>query len=295
MLTGVVFCFLTAFAQSCSYLLSRSYLTRHAGPYAMTIYSQLFLAILAVATLFALNGQYAFPLTAENLASLTAATMLIYSSQLLYFLCATEIEASRLSALTGLKLIVLAFLCHWILCDDISAMRWIAVVLCTLSAVGMNFAGCRISIRGTILLILLMFVNATADIVISHLIQSVEGGNIAVRAMAAAGMAYLLLGIVSLPSLLFIPRSFVRFRDSIPYSLVWFGATISLYLCFGMVHVLFVNIIVSSRGIISVLLGALISCWGYKELEPTVSRRAWLRRLIMAGLMVLAMTLYSIN
>ena len=130
MITGAFFCLLTAFLQSCSYLLSRAYLCRHAGAYSLSIYSQLFMGGLAIALLIALNGQYRFPLTCVNLALLAATAGLIYGSQLLYFLCAAEIEASRLSALTGLKLIVLAFLCHWILQTVISALRWAAVVLC---------------------------------------------------------------------------------------------------------------------------------------------------------------------
>ena len=53
------------------------------------------------------------------------------------------------------------------------------------------------------------------------------------------------------------------------------------------------NIIQASRGIFSVLLGLWLLHLGFKDLEPRVDRKAWMRRFLMAIVMIVAMFLYS--
>ena len=60
-----------------------------------------------------------------------------------------------------------------------------------------------------------------------------------------------------------------------------------------MIGVVFGNIIQASRGIISVALGAVLLHYGFDRLEPRVGRKAWIRRFLMAVVMVAAMCLYT--
>ena len=54
------------------------------------------------------------------------------------------------------------------------------------------------------------------------------------------------------------------------------------------------SILQAARGVISVVIGAILLKMGLKEYEPRVGVFAWIRRLIMALLMAGAMAVYAI-
>ena len=100
---------------------------------------------------------------------------------------------------------------------------------------------------------------------------------------------------ITLPLLGFTRRSTRLMMDALPCGLCYFAAMIFLFIGFSLVDVVFANIIVSSRGIMSVLIGALVSHWGMRHVEPAVRSHVWKRRLVMSVLMVAAMALYSFS
>ena len=55
------------------------------------------------------------------------------------------------------------------------------------------------------------------------------------------------------------------------------------------------TIVQSSRGLISVLLGAALLGTGWDKLESRVGAAVWMRRAVMALLMVAAITLYAVG
>ena len=65
--------------------------------------------------------------------------------------------------------------------------------------------------------------------------------------------------------------------------------------CFALVAPVFGNVILASRGIFSVLLGALLAVIGIRGVDANISKKQWIRRAIAALLMVLAIGIYSFS
>ena len=68
-----------------------------------------------------------------------------------------------------------------------------------------------------------------------------------------------------------------------------------LYISFGLIGVVFGSIIQAGRGIFSILLGIVLLRAGVEKNEPDVSGKIWLRRSVMAILMLSAMILYTLS
>ena len=69
----------------------------------------------------------------------------------------------------------------------------------------------------------------------------------------------------------------------------------ALYICFGQIGVVFGNILQSTRGFMSVVLGAMLAHLGWHELEQRVDRATLLKRMAAAALMTAAIALYAID
>ena len=68
-----------------------------------------------------------------------------------------------------------------------------------------------------------------------------------------------------------------------------------LYICFGLIGVVFGNIVQSTRGLFSIVIGASLAHAGWHGLETQVDRRTLTRRLLAAALMTAAIALYVID
>jgi hypothetical protein len=79
------------------------------------------------------------------------------------------------------------------------------------------------------------------------------------------------------------------------YAGAWLGSMAGLYCCFGLVGVVFGNILQATRGPMSVALGAVLAHLGWHELEQRVDRGTFLRRLAAAAFMTAAIAVYVID
>ena len=75
-------------------------------------------------------------------------------------------------------------------------------------------------------------------------------------------------------------------RDS--YAVTWLAAMAGLYNCFAFTGAVLGNVIQSTRGIMSVVVGAALAHLGWHELEQRVDRLTLLRRVAAAVLMTAA-------
>ena len=155
---------------------------------------------------------------------------------------------------------------------------------------GVSLMGCVLPLY--LLLTLLSY--AAADLVETRMIQLLPGDRLFLNSIAVTGVAFTALGAVSSLAFFRIKCSRACLIDAVPYAVAWYLAMIFLFASFGAIGVLFGNIIQASRGLISVLLGVLLLKAGLDQLEPRVGAKAWIRRTIMAVLMLAAMTLYSL-
>jgi len=81
-------------------------------------------------------------------------------------------------------------------------------------------------------------------------------------------------------------------RYALPYAFTWLTGMCFLFATFSTVGVIFGNMLQSTRGLISVLLAAVVLRAGWKGLETRTSRGVFWLRLGGAGLMTLAIILY---
>jgi uncharacterized membrane protein len=296
MLFGVSIGLASAVMQSAAYIFSRRFVNEFHSSVRLVIYSQLLMGIFGFVTFAATFPFVEFPRGSE-LVKFSAAVAVFTAAYHVAFYCffkaLNEIEASRLSSLLGLKVAVIALL-TWPFAEKTPGVwHYVAILLTVVSAVGMNFSGMRIGRKGALYLVFALLGFATTDITGTIFVKSMPGDAATLKAICATSLAYMVLGIIATAVFLkmkFEPR---MCRGALPYSVLWFAAMLILFASFGIVGVVFGSVIQASRGVVSVVFGILLARTGYGAVEPDVPLRVWVRRAVMAVLMVFAIGLYS--
>ena len=294
MFFGILAGLFSAFLQSTSYVFSRRFVLKHRDPGRLVVCSQAVMCLFGLITLAATLPFVRIPLSAEFFVLLAVFVAASNVGYFCFFRALREIEASRLSSLLGLKIIVLAVVSIVLLNEPPHGIQYPAIVLSAIAAVGMNFTGGPLNRRGCLFLLLTLLAYATADLVETRMIQLMPGERLFLNSIAVTGVAFTALGAVSSLALFRMRCSKACFIDALPYAVSWYLAMVFLFASFGAIGVLFGNIIQAGRGLISVLLGFMLLKIGLDRLEPRVGTKAWIRRAIMAILMLAAMTLYSL-
>jgi hypothetical protein len=91
------------------------------------------------------------------------------------------------------------------------------------------------------------------------------------------------------------PRSREDWIAGTCYAAAWLVGMVGLYTCFGTVGAVFGNILQSTRGLIAIVIGAILAHRGRHDLEAHVDRATLLRRLAAAALMTAAIALYVLD
>ena len=294
MFFGILAGLFSAFLQSTSYVFSRRFVLKHQDPGRLVVCSQAVMCFFGITTLTVTLPFVQIPFTREFFTLLVVFVAASNIGYFCFFRALREIEASRLSSLLGLKIVVLAVVSIALLHQPLHGLQYPAIALSAVAAVGMNFTGGPLNRRGCLFLLLTLLAYATADLVETRMIQLMPGERLFLNSITVTGVAFTALGAVSSLALFRLRCSRACFIDAVPYAISWYLAMIFLFASFGAIGVLFGNIIQAGRGLISVLLGVLLLKAGFDRLEPRVGTRAWIRRTIMAILMLAAMTLYSL-
>jgi uncharacterized membrane protein len=293
MFLGVICGFLVAFMQPVAYLLSRRFFVRGGKALELTVYSQVIMGLIAIAMLLSCWQAWSFNGDIAARAAWSMGTILI--AQICYFLAIRFVEASRLSSMLGLKLIFLALLNMLLFDERLHSVHWLAVVLCAAAALIMNHSGLKISLKALMMIIVCCFFLAASDIADYRLVTAIKLENPFLRGVIATGFCYGGLGLISLPGLFFLRFDWQKCKSAIPYSGVWMAAMVLFYLCIGLLGTVFTSIIQSSRGLISVLLGAVVAWLGYAGIESKASAAVWLSRLAAALLIMAAVVIFACN
>jgi hypothetical protein len=105
------------------------------------------------------------------------------------------------------------------------------------------------------------------------------------------------MGIIAIPvTLITEPKMIIaEAKLALPFSTLWPGAIISLFLCIGLAGPVFAVILQSTRGLMSVALGALLAAKGGTHVEQKLTKKVLLQRIAAAILMIAAVTLYAIG
>lgn len=277
-----------------SYIFSREYMRRNKDAVKLAVFSQLVMALGGIILLILYSSFYRIPWNLKLFAVLAGQVMTFLLGQTAFFMTLRRVESSRVSALLGLKILALALIAL-ALGRHLKQMQWIAVILCTVGAVGMNFSGGKMAISSCLWLLLSVLSYALCDMCVTELMMMMPGKSMLFNSLGVVGICYTALGIAVSPALFKYPLSKKEIKAVIPYSILYFFSMIFLYTCFGFIGVVFGSIIQSGRGIVSVLLGIVLVHYGLDRNERRISLSKWIQRFVFAAVMLTAMLLYSLS
>ena len=291
---GITFGVISALLMSGSYVFSRSYLHLHHDPVKLAVFSQMNIFPWGVALLIYSLLFMEIPMNSRFFLYLLGECTLFLVAQTSFFMALKKLEATRASSLLGLKILALAFM-SLLLGEELNAMRWIAILLCTLGAVGMNFSGGKMSFTTILWLASAVIFYALCDICITGMVQMMPGKSMMMNSVCVMGFTYTGIGLLVMPGMLKYKPALKEFKDSFWYSVFYFVSILFLMACFGLLGVVFGSIIQAGRGIFSILLGMILLQIGFEKNEPAVPLRMWVRRICMSVMMITAMVLYTLN
>ncbi len=298
MLIGIILGLGAAVAQSLSYIFSRLYVMRHPGAFLrLMVLGHLVMGAMSLAMLPLLPldrlpplGRYVWPLA--------GASGFYLLGQASLFFVLRHVEASRISPLLGLKIAMLAVITTVFLRDypAPAPLQWLAVGLSVTAAFALNSSGDRLPARMIGGLLLTCLTYSLSDISIRYLVRAMGSGGAGGAGVVfmAVALCYVLCGLAALAALPFAgPHQRGDWRLAVPWAVSWLGAMLLLFGCFKAVDVVFGNILQSTRGLISIVLGAGLAGAGMVHLEKKVSRGVFWRRMAAALLMSAAIALHA--
>lgn len=293
MFSGIAAGLLSALLISISFVFSRGYIRKYGDPVQLAVYSQLVMGIGGIVMLLVSLCFQKIPVNDPRFLLLLAGDVGFFLiGQTSFFMVLKQVEATRASSLLGLKLIVLALIAV-LIGKPLSPLQWTAIALCTVAAVGMNFSGGHLPFKSVFWLMLSVLFYALCDSCITEMMLMMPGKSMLTNSFGVIGISYTALALAVLPAVWKYPFRKKTMLDTVPYSFFYFTSILFLMTCFGLIGVVFGSILQAGRGIISVLLGILLIRLGFEKTEPMVSKRLWIRRALMAVLMLTAMTLYT--
>ncbi len=297
MTIGILLGLAAAITQSLSYLLSQMFVVKYSGnSIRLLILSHFFMGWISLALL-----PFFWP---EHLASpdrwivpLFGAVCSYLTGQAALFLALKQSSASKVAPLLGVKIVILAGVSTLIFDRSYSQLQWWAVVLSVCAAAMLNQFGGRLKFRTIGLILLTCLGYCLSDISIKYLVGHFINLGLMRATVLSVCFCYLLMGIISTIILGgFRPKiQKSMWRSAAPYSLAWFASMLFLFACFASIGVVFGNIVQSTRGVVSIIIGALVFRMGWVHLETKKPTGVLLRRMIAAALMTAAIALFSLE
>ena len=296
MTTGILFILAAAFMNSVGYLASARFIKHYNSPVRLLIVAQVCMMVLSLPFLpfFSPIGHV------ENMSGywLTTSVWLavFIIGQCSFFMAQKYFESSRLSSLLGLKIIVLTVIFIAIGSGKVNLWQWTAVLMASIAAMTFNWSGSgKTDPRGWFFLFVTLICYSFADINETKLINTVResGYGLIKSSLATTFFIYAMLGLVSLPFIFFSRPDWAQVKMACPYSAIWLCAQIILLAGYSIVKPVFGNVILATRGIFSVLIGAALPLFGLAALDSQIPMRKWVQRGIAAVIMMAAIALYS--
>ncbi|MEK6796174.1 MAG: hypothetical protein AABZ39_15450 [Spirochaetota bacterium] len=293
---GVILGLSTAVLQSLSYIFSRRFLSKkRTGPGSLFCLSHIHMGIISAMLLpFFLRSLPG----ADSILPLAGTAGFYLTGQFVLFRALNRIESSQLTPLLGFKIPILGMLSLIFFHTAIHPLGWVSILLCTAGGIIMSPPRGSVNVLLLASALIISAGYAGSDICIPILIKSLSGISI-VPVAAAVCLCYIVCGIVGLVFLLsgvMGPRNAIRDRSlhvlALPYSAAWLAAMVCLFACFNTIGVVFGNMLQSTRAILSVLIGILVTRLGFLALEDLRSKRIITYRFVGASVITAAIMLF---
>lgn len=294
MISGVLYGFAAALMQSISYVFSAQFILQHrAAPLTLLILMHLVLGGVGLAILPFLWHSKLLSV-GDYIGPLLCTTFFYCVGQISLFKAIRASEASRVSPLLGLKVLVLAAMGLLWFGDSYQAVQWVAVGLCALGAVWLSASGGRISMSALGWVVMACVGYALSDLSVLYTMRSLEPLPLLHAAGVGVCLCYIICGALSL---LFYPSLKEKHLlvQSAPSALTWLLAMVFLFACFAEIGVVFGGIVQSSRGLISIFLGILLTWVGFKYAEKMPVKSVFMQRVAASALMLIAIAMFSLG
>jgi hypothetical protein len=284
-----------AFFQSCSYLGSRFFYTKtgQSGFHLLAV-AHIQMGIAAVLLLWSIWPAAAIPF--HKIIWIVIINSVAYMTGQAFFLLALkQANPSQIASLLALKLIAISMGSLIVLHMSITAFQIAGIALGLAAVLLLNSSRDRIPLKALILSLLAITGYSTSDISLTILIEELEQAHIMNPSFVGMSLVYICTGFMGFTMLPFLKGSLKKpalWLSALPFAGAWFIAMNLLFYTFMLLGPVFGNILQTTRGIISVLLGKTVSKLGWKDLEDTMPRYAFIRRLGAAVLMTAAVSLF---
>ena len=294
MLIGALFGFGAAFCNAVGYFFGADFLRRYNSPLRLLLAANIGMMVFSAPFVYWLYpGKIDAP---GRFAALLAAWVVCFMlGNLCFFVTQKYIEPSRLASLLGLKIVILMLIFALYSGQIPNFRQGLAAVTAAAAAMLMNWrrAG-RVTWAGAGFLVLTLVFYCLCDINETIMVQHLKQGGTSVlrSALFVTTLAYAILGAVSLPGIFVLKLSRPQLVGGMPYAALWLVSQALLLTCFGFIAPVFGNIILSTRGIFSVLLGWVLMRCGAK-LDADLPASQWIQRAAAALLMIGAVALYA--
>lgn len=220
------------------------------------------------------------------------------SGQLTFFLALRYAQSSQVTPLLALKILIIAGGSVLILQKNLSLLQWLSVAICFIAALTLNFSGVAMPGRALFYVLVTCCAYTCADICVTLLIRHLEALAVAHPALVATCLAYGVAGIVGALLMFKIWHDLRLARPwkyALYFSIPYFLADICIFATFKLVGPVLANILMSTRGVTSVLLANIIARKNMAYLEQPTTTAVTIRRLLAAALLTLAIALYVIG
>jgi drug/metabolite transporter (DMT)-like permease len=296
--SGVITGLGMAFFQSCSYLGSRYFYSRtQGGGFHLLAVSHIQMGILSAVLLWLILP--AVPLPWDRLWLPVALNSLAYMTGQAFFLLALkESNPSQVASLLALKLILISLGSLIVLGLSVSLLQAAGIALSMAAVLLLHSSKDRIAPKGLIFSLLAVAGYSVSDLLITVIVRQLDQAQITDPAFTGTCLVYICNGLIGLCMLPFLRDCFKKpglWLYALPFALTWYIAINLIFQTFLVLGPVFGNILQSTRGLISVVLGKLVLLFGIKGLEESMPRHAFLRRLGAAILMTASVSLFVIS
>ena len=291
---GILSGLLTAFMQSFSYLGGRRFLARYGNARQLLIASLVICGAAAwILAIFFLDTTKIF--SWKMLGLLIMSNGGFVAGQWGFFNAQKHIESSRIASLLGLKVLVVMFLSIVMLRAQFTLWQYTAIVLAAVAAMLMNWSKGRLELGGMGFLLMALVGYAFSDMGIQMVVAYLECSSPIAGGLSGYVLTYGTMGIGALLLMKPLKVSWKMVAGALPQGVCWTISMWGLYVCFGLIGAAFGNVIQASRGVVSLVLGIVLSYFAIDGLEQKQSWQVWLRKALAAILMFGAIVLYALT
>ena len=294
----ILFGLLAATFQALSYMLARVFsATRTGAPLRLLVASHVVMGSLGVVILpFVWPDHLVW--TGAWWVPLVWCTVFYLIGQGLMLVALSTAEASKISPLLAIKVIFLSFLMWALKGTPLTFLQWTGVALCMVGAFVLNYGGGGLCLKGLLSVLGASLFYSLSDINIVDMVRLLET-ELSTRSDAiffGVCMSYILSGLFCGVIMIFRKDSpLIDLKNTAGFAVVWLLAILFLFAAFSIVGVVYGNILQSTRGIISIVLGALIAKLGHVHLEGRVSKTVFIRRIIAGLIMTGAVVAFALS